>query len=224
MQNSLSILDRGISSPSTDKEKTKKTSKKKSKSSKSSISASTENVYAQVAERSPSMVEKARASTLSPLTNEEKVEVKERSSSIADSLMRRANSVLRKSMHEDEVGGDKVGGDKVENITGGDRVENIYQQLNQELDKDSDEEGDDCEDSPHETLALDVELPPPRDGQDRYAFEEMRDVLKGMDDDWEATTNVDLKQFSKKHHLQYDEKEEFVAFALLKNYITTLNK
>ena len=149
--------------------------------------------------------EKIRASTLREgSVVDQKLDTKPRSVSLADSLSR-VNSTLRKmSTLEDDS----------------EEVENIYQELEKELDQggDSAEEGSEDE-TDHLPPALGVELPPPRNGCEKYAFHEMKEKLSYGES---SIQDIDLKQISKQHSLEYNENEEFLAFSLLKSYVTSL--
>lgn len=174
-----------------DKEKLKKSSKKKSKSLKS---VSSESEYADVPQERENDYEKLRASTLNSLASEKETESKPRASSVADSYTR-ANSMLRKFSVDSE------------------NVENIYQELDQELDKTTDDDDTETDDD-SSSGDLQAILPPPKNGCETYAFHEMRKLL-----DMEELLKADLKQVAKQNKLAYNEAEEFLAFSLLKSYV-----
>lgn len=188
------------------KESKKESKKNKSKSTKSSKNIEDEDHF----DDSPFTTsnepdyEKIRASTLreGSVTNQ-KLDTKPRSVSLGDSLSR-ANSTLRKmSTLEDD----------------GDEVENIYQELEKELDQGGDSEEASDDETDHSTPALIVELPPPRNGCEKYAFHEMKEKLSYGES---TIQDIDLKKISQQHSLEYNENAEFLAFSLLKSYVTSL--
>ena len=101
----------------------------------------------------------------------------------------------------------------------GDEVENIYQELEKELDQGGDSEEASDDETDHSTPALIVELPPPRNGCDKYAFHEMKEKLSYGES---TIQDIDLKKISQQHSLDYNENEEFLAFSLLKSYVASL--
>ena len=108
--------------------------------------------------------------------------------------------------------------------SGQEGVENIYQALDKELDQGVTEGGDsdsDCENESTPKSNIAADLPPPRGGCQNYAFHEIKDMLtmrEGLSDD------IDLKKIAAKHSLKYDESQEFLAFSLLKSYVSSLDK
>ncbi|XP_066927805.1 uncharacterized protein [Clytia hemisphaerica] len=194
------------------KEKPKKKSSKKSKSKSLKSTSSEENVYASIPEaNNTNDSEKQRASTIAEeslsSSTKEKVELKKRSSSVADTLTR-ANSALRKmsTATEDDTA-----------------VESIYQELDQELDNEVDSDESDIEGvDGAPTSCATPDLPLPFGGNQKYAFTEMKELF--TDEQINEMMDIDLKKLSKQNKLSFDEKEEFPAFALLKSYAASLNK
>lgn len=192
------------------KESKKESKKNKSKSIKSSKNNEDEDNFddsvfatATITSGEPEY-EKIRASTLREgSVTDQNLDSKLRSVSLAESLSR-VNSTLRKiSTLEND----------------GDEVENIYQELENELDQGGDSEEGSDDETDHTFSALVVELPPPRNGSVKYAFHEMKEKLNY---DESTIQNIDLKKISKQHSLDYNENEEFLAFSLLKSYVTKL--
>ena len=208
------LLDTKRSSSQKDKSSKKESKKSKSKSVKSTSSQLPINdednfddsVFSTnlTAITAVSDYEKIRASTLREGSiTDETFDSKPRSVSLADSLTR-VNSTLRKMSTLDDNG----------------EVENIYQALEKELDQGGDSEASDDEtDHPPQTNAHTiVEFPPPRNGCEKYAFHEIKEMLNY---DESSIRDIDLKKISKDHSLEYNESEDFIAFSLLKSYIAS---